>query len=76
MTRPLSYAERCQLNELGFVRQSDGAERDAKLARVKRAIERTQRIVNAVHRTSWLNLCDVQTYLQYAVEAVESEAEE
>lgn len=74
MTRPLSYSDRSQLNELGFVRQrDDGAERDAKLARVREALLAAQAVVLDVHRS--INLIDAVQGLETAIADVDFERE-
>ena len=45
------------------------------LARVMAAVKAAQAVVDAEHRRNDLNLCDVQSYLEYAADAVQSEAE-
>lgn len=53
----------------------EAGERDAALARVKAAAESLLRTATQVHQTHGLNLCDVISYGQCVLDAIESEAE-
>lgn len=77
MTRPsLTYADRCQLNELGFVRQrDDGAERDKALAIVRAKAEELQDLVIKYHRWNGIDLLDAKHGCELVLADVDFERE-